>query len=112
MNAGGHRHLEFGSDAIGAGDQHRLFPFLLIEDEQPAEAADSAQNAGSEVRLAWWRMRCLAASAAAMSTPASAYFMDEVAKSVSSPGARNAGRSLLENNRLPRGGCGIYSKLY
>jgi hypothetical protein len=28
-----------------------------------------------KVLLAWWRMRCLAASATAMSTPASAYFM-------------------------------------
>jgi hypothetical protein len=33
----------------------------------------------------------LAASATAMSTPASAYFMDEVSLSVSSPGARDPG---------------------
>jgi hypothetical protein len=40
-------------------------------------------------------MRCLAASALAMSTPASAYFMEKVSMSVSSPRARDAGRSLL-----------------
>src|SRR5580704_8524877 len=57
-------------------------------------------------------MRCLTASAVAMSTPASAYFMEKGSMSVSGPGVRSSGRSLLEDNWLPRVGAVLYSECH
>src|SRR6202035_4539 len=44
---------------------------------------------GVKVLLAWWRMRCFAASATAISTPASAYFIEVLLACVCRPGARD-----------------------
>ena len=42
VHAHGHGHFEFRAHAIGAGDQHRLFPFLVVESKERAKAADAA----------------------------------------------------------------------
>src|ERR1700676_5504854 len=44
---------------------------------------------GVKVLLAWWRMRCFAASATAIPTPASAYFIEVLLACVCRPGARD-----------------------
>ena len=48
VHAHGHSHFQFRPDSIGAGDQHRLFPFFVVEGEQCAEVADAAKHAGSK----------------------------------------------------------------
>src|SRR5947208_971498 len=42
VHAHGHGHFEFRAHAIGAGDQRRLFPFLVVESKERAKAADAA----------------------------------------------------------------------
>src|SRR5260221_237635 len=76
MHSGGHGHLELCSDAVRAGDQHRLLPFLVSIANSAPNPPMPPRTPGVKVLLAWWRMRCFAASATAMSTPASAYFME------------------------------------
>jgi hypothetical protein len=51
------------------------FHFLLSSANSAPNPPMPPSTPGVKVLLAWWRMRCLAASATAMSTPASAYFM-------------------------------------
>jgi len=75
MHTHGHGDFQFGSHAVGAGNQDGLFPFFSVESEEAAESADAPRTPGVKVRLAWWRILCFASSATAMSTPASAYFM-------------------------------------
>jgi len=48
VDAHGHGDFQFCADAIGAGDQHGLFPFFAVERKESAEAADAAEHAGSE----------------------------------------------------------------
>ena len=48
MHAHGHGHFEFCADAIGARNQHRLFPFFVVQREQRAEAPDAAKDSGSK----------------------------------------------------------------
>src|SRR5258707_629662 len=48
VNPGGHGDFEFGTDTVSAGDEDRLFPFLLVEREERAESTDAAQNPGGE----------------------------------------------------------------
>src|SRR5262249_4907218 len=48
MDAHGDGDFELGADAIGAGHEHRLFPFLVVEGEECAEIPDAAEDAGSE----------------------------------------------------------------
>jgi len=52
VHTGGHRDFELGAHAIGARDQHRLFPFFGVHGEQRAETADAAENPGVKVLLA------------------------------------------------------------
>jgi len=44
VNAEFEGDLEFGADAIGAGDKDRLLEFARIELEEAAKAADFAQD--------------------------------------------------------------------
>src|SRR5712692_8693628 len=48
MHSGGHGHFKFGSDAVRAGHQHRLFPFLAVQREQRAKSADASEHARRE----------------------------------------------------------------
>src|SRR5579859_1500946 len=52
------------------------FHFLLSSANSAPNPPIPPSTPGVKVLLAWWRMRCLAASASTMSTPASAYFMN------------------------------------
>src|SRR4029077_7549505 len=38
------RDLELGADPMGGSDQHRVWPSVLVEPKQAAEAADSAED--------------------------------------------------------------------
>jgi hypothetical protein len=44
------RNAEFGSHAVGAGDQHRLGHALQLGSKQAAEAADVTDHGGTMVR--------------------------------------------------------------
>jgi len=48
VDSHGHGDFQFCADAIGAGDEHGLFPFFAVESKESAEAADAAKHAGSE----------------------------------------------------------------
>ncbi len=56
VNVHGHGDFQFGAHAIGAGDQHRLFPFF-IQRKQSAERTDAADHAARK------RARCQAPDA-------------------------------------------------
>ena len=43
-----HGHFQLGADAVGAGDQHRLFPLLDVESKQAAKTADAAKYGRSK----------------------------------------------------------------
>src|SRR5882762_2962753 len=64
------------------------FHFLLSRAKSAPNPPMPPSTPGVNVRLAWWRIRCFAASASAMSTPASAYFMKVLAAFVSGEGAQ------------------------
>src|SRR5713101_9325158 len=59
---------------------------------------------GVNVRLAWWRILCLASSATAIFTPASAYFMKDLSASISDRGARPRSRFAMRKSLERRGG--------
>src|SRR5258706_9402484 len=48
MLSGDHGQLELCPDAVRAGDQHRLLPFLCVHREQRAKSTDAAEDARRE----------------------------------------------------------------
>src|SRR4029077_8113285 len=54
------------------------FHFFLSNANSAPNPPMPPRTPGVKVRIAWWRIRCFAASASAMSTPASAYFIEDL----------------------------------
>src|SRR5258708_34918404 len=88
------------------------FHFFLSKAKSAPQLAMPPRTPGVNVRLAWWRILCLASFAAAMFPPASAYLMGELSVLNSISGARSrasflCGRLCL----LPRRGRGAHCRL-
>src|SRR5258708_28928608 len=90
------------------------FHFLRSSAKSAPKLPMPPRTPGVKVRLAWWRMRCLASSATAIFPPASAYFMRNPIAPVSGLpliGAQSAAhRSLTGNHWSAAKGCGSYLK--
>src|SRR5215467_8646918 len=75
------------------------FHFLWFRAKSAPKLPMPPRTPGVKVREAWCRMRCLASSATAISTPASAYFMREVIRDPCSvkAGVTNRARAAFQN---------------
>src|SRR4029077_9838718 len=80
------------------------FHFLRSRAKSAPKLPMPPRTPGVKVRLAWWRMRCLASSATAIFTPASAYFMRDPRASVSQASENFRPPFALRNSPTRRGG--------
>src|SRR5215472_2537768 len=86
------------------------FHFLPFMANSPPNPPMPPRTLGVKVLLAWWRMRCLAAFATAISTPASAYFMGELLRPFPWFSGTPESRSLKRARRPPAATARAQSK--